>query len=133
MSNGLNLERELFVPAELVFEAWAQAEHLSGWYPGDGERLEATAQPGGFELLRAADGGSVEAVEQADAEQARVLRWLVRRDGETLELEARFVGGGGTCTLSVNLRGFASAAERGRQDEIWHGRLERLEAYFSAI
>lgn len=132
MDDGLNLERELFVPAELVFEAWTRSEHLAGWYPGDGERLEATAQPDGFEL-RAADGGVLETIEQIDAEPSRMLRWQVRRDGEALELEVGFAGGGGTCTLSLHQHGFSAATERDRQDGLWRRRLERLEAYFSVI
>jgi uncharacterized protein YndB with AHSA1/START domain len=133
MDDGLNLERELFVPADLVFEAWTRPEHLAGWYPGDGERLEATAQPGGFDLLRTADGGVLETIEQIDAEQSHLLRWQVQHDGETLELEVGFAGGGGTCTLSVRQRGFSDTAERDRQVGTWRRRLERLEAYFSVI
>jgi len=133
MNDGLNLERELFVPAELVFEVWTRTEHLAGWYPDDGERLEATAQPAGFDLLRAADGGVLETIEQIDAEQSRLLRWQLQRDGEALELEVDFAGGGGTCTLSLHQRGFTRATERDRQDGIWRRRLERLEAYFSVI
>ena len=132
MSDGLDLERELFVPAELVFEVWTRPEHLAAWYPGDGERLSATAQPRGFEL-RTADGALLERVEEVDAQQASALRWRVRRGGDALELSVEFSGGGGTCTLSLDERGFAGAAERDLRHDVWGRRLERLEAYFSVI
>lgn len=133
MNDGLNVEREVFVPAELVFEVWTRPEHLAGWYPGDGEQLDAAAQPGGFDLLRTADGRVLETIEQIHAEPSRSLRWRVQRDGAALTLEVGFAGGGGTCTLSVHLRGFSGATERDRQNGIWNRRLERLEAYFSVI
>jgi len=134
MDDGLSFERELFVPAELVFEVWTRPEHLAEWYPGQGERLADAQPPLEFELRRTADDAVLERVERLGAESARALHWLVRRhDGGEFELEIGFSGGGGTCTLSLHQRGFGSAPERDRQAEVWEGRLARLEAYFSVI
>ena len=50
MTAELTLSRELFVPRELIFQAWTEADHQSGWYAPEGDfarEARIDARPGG--------------------------------------------------------------------------------------
>jgi uncharacterized protein YndB with AHSA1/START domain len=142
----VTVHRELFVPRELVFDAWTQAQHLAAWYPPQGGRLDDAhiePRPGGRY-----DVGWRDADETAHTERG-TLRALDRRDGfrwvmcaedgggpaatEDMEVHVRLSGDGGTCTITVHHDGLPSVEWRDRYQALWEARLDRLAGYFSAI
>ena len=64
MNQSIELSTELFVPREVVFQAWSEKEHLKGWYPAPGEHL-------------------------AFPDTERDSAWWLRSDGDRHEIEAR--------------------------------------------
>ncbi len=139
MSQSVDVSAELFVPREVVFQAWSEPAHLKGWYPAPGEHLAFpdTERDSAWWLLRDADRHQLEARHRVDADPPERLTWSIRLDTEDGAAECRvtvvFGGSGGVCRLQMTVDGIDNAAERGRQRERWRMRFERLENYFSAI
>lgn len=139
MSEAIDMAVELFVPREVVFQAWSEPEHLKGWYPARGEHLAFpdTERDSAWRLLRDADRHEIEARHRVDAEPPERLVWALRLGADDRVVHCRvtvvFGGSGGVCRLGLSVEGVDEAAERDRQRERWRMRLERLESYFSAV
>ncbi|MBK81374.1 MAG: hypothetical protein CMQ43_10760 [Gammaproteobacteria bacterium] len=139
MNQSIELSTELFVPREVVFQAWSEKEHLKGWYPAPGEHLAFpdTERDSAWWLRSDGDRHEIEARHRVDAEPTDRLAWEIRldTDGGVVEtrVTAEFDGSGGVCRLRVTVDGVRDAAERTRQEARWRKRFERLENYFSAI
>ncbi len=138
----LSMSRELFVPRELVFDAWTDAAHLAQWYSpqSDGQRgAAAVPHPGGAFEARWQDAsgavhedvGAFLAVQRPEGFRCR-LRW---RDAavEKTELTVSLTELGGACRINILQEGFTSAAARDRRRELWGSLLDRLEGYFAVI
>lgn len=146
MSTVVTLSRELYLPRELVFDAWLQAEHVAQWYAPADATVEAVAiepQPGGrFEIRwRGADG-------ETSHHQSR-FRTVSRPvgfecvfacgsadDGAAESAEARLRVSlrdeQDACTVDVRCEGLADSDVR-HWRESWDARLDRLVSYFSSI
>lgn len=139
MNDSIDVAAELFVPREVVFEAFSDPEHLKGWFPARGEHLAFpnTERDSAWWLLRDDDRHEIEARHRLEAAPPERLIWDVRIAVDDSIVESRvtvaFAGSDGVCRLRVSIEGMADAAERRRQQERWRMRLERLEAYFAAI
>lgn len=149
------LIRELFVPRELVFDAWTGAEHLSQWYVPDGcraGRVVVDPVPGGrFEVNWTDVSGATLREWGTFTEITRPEGFLLaladrtstsRRDASSLRLSledrvdacqivlSQDPGTGGLADVTTDQR-LESYRSAFRQQ--WERRLNRLEAYFSAI
>ena len=84
MSQSVDVSAELFVPREVVFQAWSEPAHLKGWYPAPGEHLAFpdTERDSAWWLLRDADRHQLEARHRVDAEPPERLTWNTRLDTE---------------------------------------------------
>jgi uncharacterized protein YndB with AHSA1/START domain len=136
----LTLSRALFVPRELVFDAWTQEEHLTQWYSPQADmprsgRLDARLG-GRFALAWEAADGVIQVDEGA---------FLAIRRPEGFEcvlgppgsaaglLTVTLVDLGGTCRIELRQDGFADAGALEARRRIWEALLDRLESYFAAI
>lgn len=144
MTYHLNLSRALYVPRELVFDAWTEAEHLTGWYSvqlDDQPRAQVEAVADGrIELCwHDADGrswwerGVFEHIESPKGFDANLT--LEAPDGDTVatRLQVRLVDQTDACRIELRHDGFASEEARDQRREAWLAMLDRLEAYFSSI
>jgi uncharacterized protein YndB with AHSA1/START domain len=136
----LQLSRELFVPRELVFDAWTQEEHLIQWYSPSPEmprtcRLDARAG-GRFALAwEDADGhttvdeGEFVAIRRPEGFDCR----LGGPDDAAGRLDVKLVDLGGTCRIDLRHDGFVDGAARDARERLWGVLLDRLEGYFAVI
>ncbi len=138
----LSLSRELFVPRELVFDAWTDAAHLAQWYSPrpDGQRgAVAAPHPGGAFEARwqdasgtlCEDAGVYLEVHRPEGFRCR-LRWRDVAVEET-ELTVSLTELGGASRIHILQEGFSSAAARDRRRALWGRLLDRLEGYFAVI
>lgn len=149
------LIRELYVPREVVFDAWTDAEHLSQWYVPD------DCTPGQV-IVEPVPGGRFE-VNWTDVSGAAVREWgtfteITRPEGFVLALGDRATTAARQASrLRLTLEDRVDACQivltqdpgTGRLADVttdrllesycsafrrqWERRLDRLEAYFSAI
>lgn len=138
MGEPLIVEHTLFVPRELVFDAWTDAGQVGAWFVPDAARGGAamvTAEPGGgFEVAWTDSDGS------GRRESGRFTR-VTAPAALALTLDGDYGGGDlsltlhderGACRLVLRQTGVEDdAMERVRAE--WQARFERLEAYFSVI
>ncbi len=140
MTASIVIERPLFVPRQLVLDAWIEPAQLTAWYPPDGSSDPLAAvdpEPGGgFEVSwmsvdghREREVGRFVAVRMAEGFE------LALADSDPalprpLVLKVFEQDGAGALSVTRELTPGDDPAEcRAR----WEARLERLEAYFSAI
>lgn len=143
MTWDVTTSRELFVPPELVFEVWTGREHLEGWYVAAAAELRGLtveARPGGDWSVRwrDQDGDWEEAgsfLGEAGPRHWRCRLALRGPSGEApeTELAVTLVGTNGACRIELAHRGLPDAQWQELWTRRWQARLERLEAYFSAI
>lgn len=155
MSQTPTLARELYLPREVVFDAWTQREHLSQWYPPSDGRV-------GQVVVEAVPAGRFE-VNWTDASGAVVREWgtfeeITPPEGFVCAMADRLsTSPERAATLHLTLEDRVDAcrivlALHGRPDRLsgltaphlresyreafrqqWERRLDRLESYFSAI
>ena len=131
--------RELYLPRELVFDAWTQSEHLAQWYvPADCRVGEVVVEPvpgGRFEIGWTDNAGRDVCEVGRFAEITAPERFVCRMSsgggdagvgGSLLRLELSDQVD--ACSIVLHEEGGAGSA-----GESWEDRLDRLEAYFSAI
>ena len=134
------IERELYLPREPVFEAWTRSEHLAQWFAPEGCRVEEVAAEA------TAGGRFLVAWREASGELSREAGCFTEvrpPEGFVCMLEEASVGGGerrlrlemtdGEDTCRVKLREDGTADGSTARQRQWEERLDRLEAYFSAI
>lgn len=140
MASPIVIERALFVPRQLVLDAWTDPAQLTAWYPPDGSSdplASADPCPGGafevswmtvaghrdrevgrFVAVRSANGFELALADSDPALPRRLVLELFEQDGA------------GALRLSREL-------SPGDDPEVcrtrWQARLARLESYFSAI
>lgn len=149
------LIRELYVPREVVFDAWTGAEHLTQWYVPHGCKV-------GRVVVEPTPGGRFE-VNWTDVSGATLREWgtfseITRPEGFLLALADRATTSQRDAShLRLTLEDRVDACQivlsqepgPGRLAEVttdrllesyrsafreqWERRLDRLEAYFSAI
>lgn len=139
MTTSTTLERALFVPRELVFDAWTVPEQVTAWYPpeaGAAPSARVEARPGGiFEVhwtdaegRRVAVSGRVVSLQPSSS-----LRLSLAEPGAAapsgVRLELLDQDGAGAIRLTLDC-GKASADAA---SALWRARLERLERFFSVI
>lgn len=155
MSQPPTVTRELFLPREVVFDAWTQAEHLSQWYvPPDcragqvvvdavaGGRFEvnwtdpsgaALRESGTFETITPPQGFVWAMAERsgASAEPAVTLHLTLEDRVDACRIVLAQHG------RPERLSGLAAPhLQESYRDAFrrqWERRLDRLESYFSAI
>jgi uncharacterized protein YndB with AHSA1/START domain len=143
-ASALTLQRELYVPRELIFQAWTESEHLEGWYapaPDCVPSASVDARPGGtYRLSWTNAAGAVFVQEGRFSEVARPAGFRCSLcfagafpEHFCTELEVRLVDLEGTTRIEITQTGFPSAALRERQRAGWQGFLDQLEGYFSRI
>lgn len=140
----VSLSREIFVPREVMFALWTQAEHVSQWYaPGpDFERDAAVdANSGGrftFRWHNAHDSWS-EQGEYLDVDSPeRLVMSLTFADGFVDRLETkltvRFVEVNDASTrIELLQQGFPTEEQCEQARQNWQGKLDELMRYLSAI
>lgn len=144
MVAGLTLTRDLFVPRDLIFQAWTEPDHLSGWYAPAGalaREVSVDARPGGEYLLAWTDAAGVRYVQRGVFHAVdrpvgfRCTQWLEAGFPEhyATELAVSMAEEGGSSRIRIRQEGFPSAATREAQRALWEALLDQLEAYFSAI
>jgi uncharacterized protein YndB with AHSA1/START domain len=140
MTEALHLHHDIYVPRELVFDAWTQEEHLTQWYsPAAAQertvRLDPT--PGGRFALAWSDGGAltVDEGEFISIRRPEGFRCRLGAPGAAAAgcLEVQLVDAGGACRIELSQDGFDDADARDARDQVWRALLARLEGYFSAI
>ena len=144
MTVGLTLNRELFVPRELIFQAWTEADHLSGWYAPEGDfarEAHIDARAGGEYLLAWTDAAGVRYVHRGvfhAVDPPAGFRCTQCLEGGfpvpcATELAVSMSELGGSSRIQIRQEGFPSTAVRDAQRVLWEALLDQLEAYFSAI
>ena len=144
MTHTLSLEKELYVPRELVFQVWTQADHLSGWYApiaNAGCHAEVDARVGGEFLLtwtNASASTFVQRGEYLEIIQPEGFRCTVSLEGAyachvTTELDVQLVERGSSTRILITQSGFPTADFRDRVRSDWVAVLQQLEVYFSQI
>lgn len=144
MDPGLSLTRSLFVPRDLIFQAWTEADHLSGWYApvgGFAREISIDARPGGEYRFVWTDDAGVRYVQGGVfhvIDRPAGFRCTQQLDGGfaehfATELVVSLAEEGGSSRIDIRQEGFPSAAARDAQRELWEQLLDQLEAYFSAI
>jgi uncharacterized protein YndB with AHSA1/START domain len=143
MSETLSLSRDLYVPRELVFDAWTLSEHVAQWYaPEDcriGEVVVEPAVGGRFELTWT-DAAGVTVCE------AGVFVEIANPAGFVCLMRAAQGGDprrGGRVRLELSDLVDACRIELGWDElpaggqetlrQTWEDRLDRLEKYFAVI
>ncbi len=136
--------REFYVPRDLVFDAWTDANHLSGWYLPAGataQHIELNPVVGGTWSVAwtGADGagfaetGTLEALTRPER-----IAWRLRVVGPVAPdcdtgLELRLVDLRGACRIELRHQGLADPSWRDRYAQLWPDRLDALLEYFSVI
>jgi uncharacterized protein YndB with AHSA1/START domain len=144
MVTGLTLTRELFVPRELIFQAWTEADHLSGWYApagGFAREVSVDARPGGEYLLAWTDDAGIRYVQRGVFHVVdrpagfRCTQWLEGGFSEhyATQVVVSMAETGGSSRIEIRQEGFPSVVAREAQKLLWEALLDQLEAYFSAI
>lgn len=139
----LVIDRDLYVPRELVFDVWVDAEHLAGWYvppEAAGGRIAAASGNGGFTASWPDAAGATwteswEIQERSESGRIRAALRLSRdgleQCGSVVTLTLRDLGGG--CGMTLEQGDFTGGECRAWYEQAWEHRLRRLEEYFSSI
>jgi uncharacterized protein YndB with AHSA1/START domain len=141
---SLVIGRELFVPRELVFDAWTHSEHLENWYsPGaDFERhAEVDVREGGAYLLTwiGLDGrayGQRGRFETVQVPERLTYTSVFEVDGEerfSTRTSVSFADLGGGTRIDIVVDGYPDGGSRDAHQASWPLFLDQLEAYFSVI
>jgi uncharacterized protein YndB with AHSA1/START domain len=139
----LSLSRDLYVPRELVFDAWTQPEHVAQWYAPEDCRMGAVVVDpvvgGRFELTWTDAAGMAVCEAGAFVEIARpagfVCLMRTARDGDPrggsrLHLELSDLTD--ACRIELRWDELPAGAQQ-RLRQTWEDRLDRLERYFAVI
>jgi len=136
----LELSRALFVPRELVFDAWTQEEHLIQWYSPEAGMARSSRldpRPGGRFALAWEDAAGATWVDEGaflTIRRPEGFRCSLGPPGaERGRLTVTLVDRGGTCRIELQQDGFATEAARDERRRLWGALLDRLEGYFTAI
>jgi len=144
MPHSLSLTRELFVPRELIFQAWTEPTHLSAWYSPqatmrreiasdfrlDGEYLFAWT---GEEGVRYVQRGVFRAIDPPGGFRCSLCFAGGFPDHYRTELAVTLEEEDGSSRILIRQEGFPSEAEKDAQGRLWTKLLDQLEAYFSVI
>jgi uncharacterized protein YndB with AHSA1/START domain len=142
-SKPLVIDRDLYVPRELVFDVWVDPEHLAGWYvppEAAGGRVAGASGARGFTASWPDTAGETwtESWEFQELSESERVRGVLRLSGgrfqrcdSVVTLTLRDLGGG--CGLTLEQSDFTSEECRAWYAEAWEHRLRRLEEYFSSI
>ncbi|MEQ8859783.1 MAG: SRPBCC domain-containing protein [Pseudomonadales bacterium] len=144
MVHELLERREIYVPRELVFDAWTDVKHLGGWYvPGacTAERVEANPVRGGAWDVAWTDARGAQFEESGRFDELvrpERLCWSLRLSGVDLEpcesrLRLLLENLGGACRVELCHEGLADPGWQGRYAALWPQRIDALLEYFSAI
>lgn len=139
MTFDLHLSRDLFVPRELVFDAWTQEEHLIQWYsphPNSQRDVRLDPRAGGTIVLAWEDSTGVTCVDEGrftDISRPAGFRCTLTTATGFTQLEVNLVDLGGACRIDLRHTAFATESERDARRALWEALLDRLEGYFSAI
>ncbi len=141
--HSLSITHEIFVPREIVFEAWTDPDHLVCWYsPGEGyeRRAEVDLQPGGRIRFAWSKPGGESVVQEGEIvaveRPLRVVYVVKSRDAsahELNEVSISFVDLGGRTRIEIHQSGLESEDIRRRQAERWQLFFAQLENYLSSI
>lgn len=144
MTRELVQRRELYVPRDLVFDAWTDERQLSGWYLDADctvQQLQVRATVGGTWSLAwtdrqgaaFAETGTFEALDRpAGLSCGLRLSGPAERTCDT-RLTLGLVDLGGACRIELQHGGFPSEAWRDRYAALWSRRLDNLLDFFSVI
>jgi len=147
MTQRINITKEIFVPAEILFEVWSHADHLSHWYCPVGEihtaatDAQSNCEPGGHLSLGWRDEQGTQHAETGvyqTVEPATLLVYTLQRtdgserSGET-RVTVRFEDLGGSSRIHLTHDGFDDQSLHDEFAERWPRLLEGLIAYLSAI
>ncbi len=142
-SHALTVTHDIFVPREVVFEAWTSADHLVEWYsPGAGyaRRAEVDLQPGGRLYVAWSKSGG-ESVEQEAVITAVDPPAQISYDVQALDsastppsrVTVELVDLGGRTRIEVHQEGVQGEDVRERHAARWRRIFEQLENYLSSI
>lgn len=110
--DSICIERELFVPREIVFDLWTMHAHLANWYDiGVDESSNLQFQ----------------ALEKPDR-----LGYTQQSASGTTDIVVTLLDLGGKTALEIRETGLTPERREQRTDE-WHRRLDNLTAYLSSI
>lgn len=144
MAHSLTLSRELFVPRDLVFQVWTEADHLSGWYSPAADctrEVSADVRAGGRYLFvwttpdgtRFAQSGEYQAVDSpAGFHCSQHYEGGFDRALHT-ELEVALTDAAGSTRIDIQQQGFPTETTRDAARQLWSDLLDQLETYFSII
>lgn len=142
MPQALTFTRDLYLPRDLVFEAWTQAEHVGQWYAPDGCPVTSVVveprERGRFELAWT-DPAGVPVREAGEFErfsrpEGFVCRMNMPAAAQPVSSCLRLTLDDAVDACRVELRvEDVPAPEAAAVRELWEARLDRLEAYFAAI
>lgn len=144
MSSSFSVEHALFVPRQLLFDAWTQPDQVLAWLPPVGA-VDAAAQ------IDARDGAPFE-VSWRDPQASEPATRVALRGrfaaidaptrfslllsnggaGDGVRLDVEFRGAGDSSRVVMAAAGYAEGTADAQAIE-WRSRLERLEAFFSVI
>ncbi len=140
---SLSITHEIFVPREIVFEAWTDPDHLMCWYsPGEGyeRRAEVDLRPGGRMRFAWSKPGGESVAQEGEiiAVEAplRIVYEVTLQDAEAHEangVAVNFVDLGGRTRIEIHQSGLESEVIRERQTERWQLFFAQLENYLSSI
>jgi uncharacterized protein YndB with AHSA1/START domain len=136
----LEFSRALFVPRELVFDAWTQEEHLIQWYSPRADMTRSSrldARPGGRFALAWEEAGGAMRVDEGEfiaIRRPEGFECVLGPPGSAVgRLLVALVDLGGTCRIDLRQDGLPSVAVRDERRRLWDALLDRLEGYFTAI
>ena len=144
MAHNLTLSRELFVPRDLVFQVWTEAEHLSAWYSplADCAReVTADARTGGQYLFvwttpggtRFAQSGEYRRVDPPAGFHCSAHYEEAFEGAIHTELSVALADAAGSTRIDIQQQGFPAESSRDAARQLWSDLLDQLEAYFSVI
>jgi uncharacterized protein YndB with AHSA1/START domain len=147
MANTASMSRELYLPRELVFDAWTQGEHLAQWYAPDDCLADAVVEPvagGRFEVAwsdpsggRFREAGTFAEVSPPEGFVCTLARSRADADVEQTRLSLELADLVDACRITLREEAAAGGeTSDARLEEFrqrWESRLDRLEGYFSAI
>lgn len=144
MAHSLTLSRELFVPRDLVFQVWTEADHLSAWYSPTADctrEVSVDARAGGRYLFvwttsdgnRFAQSGEYRAVDPPAGFHCS-QRYQEGFDGTFgTQLTVALAEAAGSTRIAIQQQGFPTETSRDAACQLWSDLLDQLEAYFSVI
>ena len=133
MAHSLTLSRELFVPRDLVFQVWTEADHLSAWYSSTADCTREVSVDTRADGTRFAQSGEYQAVDSPAG--FRCSQHYEEGFGEAFgtQLTVALADAAGSTSIDIQQQDFPSAASRDAARQLWSDLLDQLEGYFSVI